>query len=96
MDINSRTRSKTFRITLTQFSLLKNSPRYRSKANPIIRTLLNLYLNKRLSTVDGSDIERLIEIDIEQSLIAQGKGAKAPEPIERDIAKNEHVRISSN
>jgi hypothetical protein len=49
--VSSRTRTRGFRITHTQDSLL-NSPSIGNKASAIVRVLLTLYFNKKIPGID--------------------------------------------
>jgi hypothetical protein len=67
---NSRTRSRGFRITHTQYILL-SAPSFKERASPLIRVLLNLYFNKKLNV---SDIEDLITQEAAKSSAAELEG----------------------
>lgn len=71
----SISKTKTFRITNTQFALLE-SPKNKSKASAIVRVLLSLYFNGRLAM---DDVQRLIDEDLQISKernVATKKGDK--------------------
>ena len=67
---NSRTRTRTFRISHTQFALL-SAPVFRERASPLVRVLLHLYLNKKL---DALNIEELVNEELGKSKAAELNG----------------------
>jgi hypothetical protein len=60
---SSRTRAKTLRISNTQFILLE-SPAYKKRASALVRVLLTLYFNKKLTAFS---IDSLLENELREA-----------------------------
>ena len=61
---------KTFKLYATQYMLLR-SPKYKERAQAIVRTLLNAYFNMR--TLTPAQIEALIDKDFEAAVERNSK-----------------------
>jgi hypothetical protein len=84
-DTSSRTQTRTFRITNTQYNLLNTAP-HKTRASAIVRVLLALYFNKKIPNIDllikaeESDIQTAKEknlLNFREMLKNQGKEKRA-------------------
>lgn len=69
---SQRTKSRSFRISHTQYKLL-GAPLFKDRASPLIRVLLHLYLNRKL---DGFNIEELVNKEVYVQNAAEKEGQK--------------------